>query len=142
MDVQTGSEAIAKLLADVAKSDKALRDSIDTGGLDVPESYSLMIECADEEDQRELYERMQQEGRKCRTAKKQKKLTSVEGVDRLIARCDRFNVTRAADVTRRRKAGHNPNIIARSFLVKAREHLVELDRDCAMLKLSEHEHLG
>lgn len=71
-----------------------------------------------------------------------KKLSTREGLDRMIARCDQFKVDRAKDISRKRRAGVNMNTIARTFLVKALEAIEELEKDCAYRKLESHVHQG
>ena len=34
--------------------------------IDIPEAYQVVVECRDEEEQRELFERLRSEGLKCR----------------------------------------------------------------------------
>ncbi len=42
------------------------KEAIDAAGQAVPAEWQVVVECKSEEDQREFYERLQKEGRKCR----------------------------------------------------------------------------
>ena len=69
-DVQTDNEAVATVLEQLAinaQRSHELRgvDRVEVE-LDVPVSYQVAVECNCEEKQREVYERMTQEGFKCR----------------------------------------------------------------------------
>jgi hypothetical protein len=74
-------ENLQKLLAEVHTESAAVRSMLDTltptasgfaGGsvatpeVTVPESYQVVVECRDEADQESVYERMRQEGYRCR----------------------------------------------------------------------------
>jgi hypothetical protein len=73
---------VQKLLADVRTNSAAVRTLLDSLAnehsnqppalpgvnpeVNIPESYQLVVECRDEEDQRDLFERMRAEGYRCR----------------------------------------------------------------------------
>ncbi len=69
-NVETESEAIEALLAEmlaepeVPVQDAALGDP--PPEVDVPEAFQVVIDCADESEQRDLYERLTSDGHKCR----------------------------------------------------------------------------
>jgi ParB-like chromosome segregation protein Spo0J len=80
----TSSEQLQTLLAEVQTDNTAIRQLIDTLAREnetaeqlvnrlrdrpevvVPESYQVVVECRDEEDQQTVYERMRSEGYRCR----------------------------------------------------------------------------
>jgi len=77
---EADSEAVARLLAEVETDNEAIRQLLDGLAAEagqaeeegppeevpIPESFQVVIECRDEEHQRELYERLAGEGLKCR----------------------------------------------------------------------------
>ncbi len=67
-DVHTDSEALAALLASLAEENplEAELDQAAPADPIVPESFQVVVLCDDEEQQREVYERMKSEGFKCR----------------------------------------------------------------------------
>jgi ParB-like chromosome segregation protein Spo0J len=67
-DVETDNEALDKLLGDIL-DEAALPPNEDTSLPDevtIPEAFQVVIECDDESQQRDIYERMTGEGLKCR----------------------------------------------------------------------------
>ena len=64
------SEQLAELLdglaRDAAAVDGLLDDAADRPEVAIPESYQVVVQCDDEDQQREIYERMTEEGYKCR----------------------------------------------------------------------------
>ena len=69
-DVQTESEAVRSLLDSLAK-EYSDADQLHSGPTDrpevaVPESYQVVVECRDEDDQQAVFERMRSEGYRCR----------------------------------------------------------------------------
>jgi ParB-like chromosome segregation protein Spo0J len=69
-DVQTDNEAVRSLfdaLATEAKAaDQLLASAAARPEVDIPESYQVVVECRDEQDQQSVYERMRSEGYRCR----------------------------------------------------------------------------
>ncbi len=67
-DVHTESEALATLLADLAEQNPVATelDESATDDLAFPPSYQVVVQCEDEDQQREVYERLRAEGFKCR----------------------------------------------------------------------------
>lgn len=69
-DVQTDSEAVRALFDTLAKeadsADQLLADKADRPEVTVPESYQVVVECRDEQDQEAVFERMRSEGYRCR----------------------------------------------------------------------------
>lgn len=64
-DVETSQEAFREFLDELADSNGAgLLDA--EPDVEIPETYQIVVECESEDDQRELYERLRQEGRNCR----------------------------------------------------------------------------
>jgi hypothetical protein len=67
-DVETGDQALATMLEELAAG-AGLYDTDDEandGDDAIPESFQVVVECADEREQQAVYDRMTQEGRKCR----------------------------------------------------------------------------
>jgi ParB-like chromosome segregation protein Spo0J len=67
-DVHTESEALATLLAELAAENPVASElSEDSAGeLAIPASYQVVVQCADEDQQRDVYERLRAEGLRCR----------------------------------------------------------------------------
>lgn len=69
-EVSTESEAVATLMEALTKSytatDAGTPAHADRPEVVVPESYQVVVECRDEDDQHAIYERMRSEGYKCR----------------------------------------------------------------------------
>ena len=64
-NVQTQDQAVASLLAELGRA-AAPAEPEPAGQIHLPELYQVLVQCRDEEDQRQLYERLQQEGYSCR----------------------------------------------------------------------------
>jgi hypothetical protein len=67
----TSSDAVANLWASVGQANAAVAETLAARTArerseDIPEQFLLLVECADEQSQRELLERFQQEGLKCK----------------------------------------------------------------------------
>lgn len=67
-DVHTESEALATLLAELAAENPVATELAQTATEDLalPSSYQVVVNCQDEEQQRDVYERLRAEGFKCR----------------------------------------------------------------------------
>jgi hypothetical protein len=69
-EVHTESTAVRDLLEELTKqhsSDAAINGlPPDRDEVNIPESYQVVVECRDEDDQRDLFERMRKEGYRCR----------------------------------------------------------------------------
>lgn len=69
-EVETDNEAIERLLHDLAgETEPTLDDDADnspTGDVSVPDGYQVVVECRDEDQQRDVYERLTAEGLACR----------------------------------------------------------------------------
>jgi len=69
-EVQTDSEAVRALFDTLAKeadsANRLLADEGDRPEVTVPESYQVVVECRDEQDQETVFERMRSEGYRCR----------------------------------------------------------------------------
>lgn len=68
-EVQTDNAAVRQLLDQMLGADEGPNEPFDQTlppEVDVPESYQVVIECADEAQQQALYERLSAEGLKCR----------------------------------------------------------------------------
>ena len=69
-EVSTENEAVAALLDGLAQSyvntDAETPSASDRPEVVVPESYQVVVECRDEDDQQIVFERMRSEGYKCR----------------------------------------------------------------------------
>ncbi|MCC7475035.1 MAG: ParB N-terminal domain-containing protein [Pirellulales bacterium] len=71
-DVQTENEAVRSMLAALERESTERREDTlfqsppDVPAVNVPECYQVVVECADEEDQRAVFERMREEGYRCR----------------------------------------------------------------------------
>jgi hypothetical protein len=67
-NVQTESEAIRGLFGALAKEAGAdvVPHVVDQPEVQIPESYQVVVECRDEEDQRMVFERMRADGYRCR----------------------------------------------------------------------------
>ena len=67
--VESENEAVQALLARMAgagESDVAVADDGPPPGVEVPEAFQVVVECGDEQHQREVYERLTAEGLRCR----------------------------------------------------------------------------
>jgi len=67
----TSSDAVANLWASVGQANAAVAETLAARtsrehSEDIPEQFLILVECADEQSQRELLERFQQEGLKCK----------------------------------------------------------------------------
>jgi hypothetical protein len=68
-EVQTESAAVRELFASLASEGGAWnggREIPDTPEIDIPECYQVVVECSDESDQKAIFERMREEGYRCR----------------------------------------------------------------------------
>lgn len=69
-DVQTDNEAVRSLFdalaQEVGGADQLLAETADRPEVDIPESYQVVVECRDEQDQQTVFERMRTEGYRCR----------------------------------------------------------------------------
>jgi len=65
-EVETRNEALRKELDQLGNSDSDLLVGSIVDEVRVPEIYQVVIECQDEDEQRDVYERLKAEGRKCR----------------------------------------------------------------------------
>jgi hypothetical protein len=68
-EVQTESAAVRDLFDSLAQQQRAMSDGQRipcASEVNVPESYQVVVECRDEEDQRAVFERMRAEGYRCR----------------------------------------------------------------------------
>jgi ParB-like chromosome segregation protein Spo0J len=69
-EVSTESAAVAALMDQLAQSyidsDTPALPAADRPEVTVPESYQVVVECQDEDDQQTVFERMRSEGYKCR----------------------------------------------------------------------------
>lgn len=70
-DVETGSEALQSMLADLAAGAGLYEtpsgdDEPTAAAREIPETYQVLIECKDEAEQKRVFDRMKKEGRKCR----------------------------------------------------------------------------
>jgi hypothetical protein len=59
-------QLLDELTKTAAEASEELEALADPREVDVPESYQVVIECADEADQQAVYDRMREEGYKCR----------------------------------------------------------------------------
>ena len=64
--VTTENEALRKALDRLGSRTSQEEDDLPPSPIDVAELYQIVVECADEDDQRSLYEQLTAEGRKCR----------------------------------------------------------------------------
>ncbi len=64
-DVETDSAAVRDMLEQLSQ-DAESSDSRSDPEVDIPESYQVVVECEDEEEQRRVYERIKSEGYRCR----------------------------------------------------------------------------
>ncbi len=64
-DVETDSDAVRDML-DQLLGDAESPDSGSAPDVDIPESFQVVVECEDEEEQRRVYERIKSEGYRCR----------------------------------------------------------------------------
>ncbi len=67
----TASDAMANLWASIGQANAAVAETLATRtsrerSEDIPEHFLILVECGDEQSQRELLERFQQEGLKCK----------------------------------------------------------------------------
>jgi hypothetical protein len=68
----TSSDAVANLWASIGQTNAAVAETLAAARTppqhteDIPEQFLILIECADERSQRELLQRFQQEGLKCK----------------------------------------------------------------------------
>ena len=69
-EVETESAAVRVLMDEIAReyqdADGLAASASDRPEVVVPESYQVVVECRDEEDQQTVYERMRSEGYRCR----------------------------------------------------------------------------
>jgi hypothetical protein len=69
-DVQTESDAVRSLMDALSHADTTTEElfarSHDRPEIDIPESYQVVVECSDEENQQIVYVRMRSEGYRCR----------------------------------------------------------------------------
>jgi ParB/Sulfiredoxin domain len=69
-EVETESAAVQALVDNIAReyrdADELVAAAADRPEVVVPESYQVVVECRDEEDQQTIFERMRSEGYKCR----------------------------------------------------------------------------
>ncbi len=69
-EVETESTAVRALVDNIAReygeAEELVRTVADRPEVVVPESYQVVVECRDEEDQQTIFERMRSEGYKCR----------------------------------------------------------------------------
>jgi len=69
-EMQTDNAAVQTMLDGLAKNNKiAMQEAVlptDAGGQPVEDSFSVVVQCSDEADQKALYERLTEEGRTCR----------------------------------------------------------------------------
>lgn len=68
-NVETESEAVQSLLADLIKRPKSLKDDLPEESppeISIPEAFQVVVECRDEAQQREVFERLTAEGLSCR----------------------------------------------------------------------------
>lgn len=67
-DVHTESEALTALLAELAQQNPLAAELTDTSAdeLTIPASFQVVVQCEDEDQQRDVYERLRAEGLKCR----------------------------------------------------------------------------
>lgn len=60
------TEMLQKVQQDTARAMQAFGVPSDRPEVDIPESYQVVIECGDEAEQQSIYERMREEGFRCR----------------------------------------------------------------------------
>ena len=69
-DVETENSAVHALMDEIAReyrdAEQFAASATDRPEVVVPESYQVVVECRDEEDQQAVYERMRSEGYRCR----------------------------------------------------------------------------
>ncbi len=69
-EVETDNEAITRLLQDLAgEPEPSFNDDPDdapTGDVSIPDGYQVVVECRDEDQQRDVYDRLTAEGLACR----------------------------------------------------------------------------
>jgi hypothetical protein len=69
-DCDIRNPAVMAMLADIddaaREANEALDETAERPEVEIPESFEFVIECASEDEQRELYERLRGEGYKCR----------------------------------------------------------------------------
>jgi len=69
-DVETENSAVQALLDSIEKDAEDSKNLFDHPSdlpeVDIPESYQVVVECCDEEEQKNMYDRMKGEGYKCR----------------------------------------------------------------------------
>lgn len=69
-DCDIKNPQVMRMLADledsVREAEEALAESHDTPEVPIPEAYQVVVECADEAEQEKLYERLREEGYRCR----------------------------------------------------------------------------
>ena len=67
-DVQTENAAVQSLLDELKRDQDNAANLLpsDRPEVNIPESYQVVVECEDEDDQRDVYERMRAEGYRCR----------------------------------------------------------------------------
>jgi len=71
-DVETDNAALGQLLAEISAepdlptTDDSLGNGPEPPEPDIPSAFQVVVECADEDEQRAVYEQLTAEGRKCR----------------------------------------------------------------------------
>jgi ParB-like chromosome segregation protein Spo0J len=69
-DVQTDNEAVRALFDVLAKeadaADQLVKQAAERPEVAIPESYQVVVDCQDEQDQQTVFERMRSEGYRCR----------------------------------------------------------------------------
>ena len=69
-DVQTDNTAVRQLMETLSRQNMSAEQLVnqlrDRPEVVIPESYQVVVECRDEEDQQTVYERMRSEGYRCR----------------------------------------------------------------------------
>ena len=67
--IETENVAVQEFLRSLTDSDTvtgSLADTVDTPEIEIPEMYQILVTCRDEDEQREVFERLTTEGRNCR----------------------------------------------------------------------------
>jgi ParB-like chromosome segregation protein Spo0J len=65
-EVQTDNEALASLLDELGSGSAEPESTEPAEEVDIPEAFQVVVECRDESQQQEVYERLTTEGLKCR----------------------------------------------------------------------------
>ena len=60
------NEMLAQLQQDIARSGAAFANANDRPEVEIPASFQVVVECQDEDEQQTVYERMREEGYRCR----------------------------------------------------------------------------